>query len=63
MSTSVNPNEPASPRVRGRGLAEGVTRAAMGFLIAAGLAMAGTVYLSSLVAPTGLIAFASAATD
>ena len=63
MPTGANPNEPARSRVRARGLAEGVTRAAMGLVIAVSLAMAGTFYLSSLAGPAGLIAFASAATD
>ena len=63
MSTSVNVDQPASPRVPTRGLAEGPTRAAMGLLIAVVLAFAGTIYLGSLVGPAGLIAFASAATD
>ena len=58
MSTSVNVNEPQLTR----GIAEAATRAAMGFLIALSLGLVGTIYLSSLVGPAGLIAFASAAT-
>jgi len=63
MSASANRNETAVPRVRSRGPAESVTRTAMGFLIAVGLALGGTFYLSSLASPAGLFAFASAATD
>jgi O-antigen/teichoic acid export membrane protein len=63
MSTSVNVNEPLRPQVRTRGFTGGVTRAAMGLLIAVGLGLVGTIYLNSLVGPADLIAFASAATD
>ena len=52
MSTSVDMNE-LSPLDRTRGLAEGWTRAAMGLLIAVGVALfvVSTIYLISPVGP------------
>jgi hypothetical protein len=50
MSTSVNVNESLSPQDRTVGLAEGWTRAAMGLLIAVGLAFL-LIGVNSLVGP------------
>jgi len=63
MSTTVHVDQRASPHVPTRGLTKGLKSAAIGLLIAVALASVGTIYLSSLVGPADLIAFASAATD